>query len=334
MTAPTNRVLIPALERIPARPSGAVLVLAGEAMGTSWMVRAVGDPAGGPRLTAAVREEIARVDAQMSHWRPDSALSRFNAADTAEAHALPHPFAGVLGYAMTLAQQTDGAFDPTLGALVDLWGFGPPGPRKDVPTDPEIETAHANSGWRRLEQTSNARWTQPGGLRLDLSGVAKGFAVDAVSERLTAEGAPCHLVEIGGELRGAGLKPDSRPWWVELEQPPGLDASRMLAALHELAVATSGDQVRVFEHDGRAFSHTLDGRTGRPIDNGVASVTVLHPSAMQADALASALTVMGPDAGMAYAEREDLAVRMVLRGPHGLEERFSPAFTAMLDDAP
>jgi len=107
----------------------------------------------------------------------------------------------------------------------------------------------------------------------------------------------------------------------------------MLAALHGLSVATSGDQVRVFEHEGRAFSHTLDGRTGRPVNNGVASVTVLHASAMQADALASALTVMGPAAGVAYAEREDLAVRLILRGPDGLEERFSPAFAAMLDDA-
>ncbi|MBA4001491.1 MAG: hypothetical protein C0461_12950 [Brevundimonas sp.] len=301
-------------------------------MGTSWTVRAVGDPADGPRLTAAVREEIARVDEQMSHWRADSALSRFNTARRGEAHVLPGPLAGVLAYALSLAQETDGAFDPTLGALVDLWGFGPPGPRADIPADAEIETARAAGGWRRLEQDADARWVQPGGLRLDLSGVAKGFAVDAVSERLTAEDTSHHLVEIGGELRGHGIKPDGRPWWVELEQPPGLDAPRMLAALHGLSVATSGDQVRVFEHDGRAFSHTLDGRTGRPVDNGVASVTVLHASAMQADALASALTVMGPAVGMAYAERESLAVRMILRGPDGLEEHFSPAFAAMLDD--
>jgi FAD:protein FMN transferase len=331
VTTPANRVLIPALERVPARPSGAVLVLTGEAMGTSWTVRAVGDPADGPRLTAAVREEIARVDDQMSHWRPDSALSRFNDSGRGEATSLPQPFAEVLACALSLAQQTDGAFDPALGALVDLWGFGPPGPRADVPADAEIETARAAGGWRRLEHSPDGRWIQPGGLRLDLSGVAKGFAVDAVSERLTAEDASHHLVEIGGELRGCGIKPDGRPWWVELEQPPDLEAPRMLAALHELSVATSGDQVRVFEHDGRAFSHTLDGRTGRPVDNGVASVSVLHPSAMQADALASALTVMGPDAGLAYAEREDLAVRMIRRGPHGLEERFSPAFSAMLD---
>ena len=332
MTA--NRVLIPALERIPARPSGAVLVLTGEALGTSWTVRAVGDPADGPRLTAAVHEEIARVDDQMSHWRADSALSRFNAADRGSAHALPRPFAEVLAYALSLAEQTDGAFDPTLGTLVDLWGFGPPGPRSHVPSDAEIESARAASGWRRLEQTLDGRWVHPGGLRLDLSGVAKGFAVDAVSERLTAEGAPHHLVEIGGELRGHGVKPDGRPWWVELEQPTGLDAPRMLAALHDLAVATSGDQVRVFEHEGRAFSHTLNGRTGRPVDNGVASVTVLHPSAMQADALASALTVMGPGAGLACAAGEDLAARMILHGPDGFEERFSPVFAAMLDDAP
>jgi len=332
VTAPANRVLIPALERIPARPSGAVLVLAGEAMGTSWAVRAVGDPADGPRLAAAVRDEIARVDAQMSHWRPDSALSRFNGAGTGEAHALPRPLADVLDYAMALSQQTDGAFDPTLGALVDLWGFGPPGPRADAPSDAEIETARAAGGWRRLEQDAEGRRVQPGGLRLDLSGVAKGFAVDAVSERLTAEGASHHLVEIGGELRGCGVKPDGRPWWVELAQPPGLEAPRLLAALHDLAVATSGDQVRAFEHEGRRYAHTLDGRTGRPVDNSVSSVTVLHPSAMQADALASALTVMGPDAGMDRAQRDGLAVRLILRGPAGFEERLSPAFAALLDD--
>src|SRR5690606_581540 len=156
----------------------------------------------------------------------------------------------------------NGAVDPTLGALVDLWGFGPPGPRPldafgqgvTVPLEDEIIAARALSGWGRLRLNRAARGVQQlGGFKLDLSGIAKGHAVDKVSERLTAMGATHHLVEIGGELRGAGVKPDGRPWWAELQQAPGAPAPRTVAALFDMAVATSGDWVRNFEVHGRTY---------------------------------------------------------------------------------
>ena len=201
-----------------------------------------------------------------------------------------------------------------------------------LPTDDEIETALGQSGWMRMRLNVDAHAAvQPGGLKLDLSGIAKGHAVDRISLRLAREGATSHLFEIGGELKGVGVKPDGRPWWVELEKPQGLDTPRTIAALYGLAVATSGEARRHFVHGGYAYSHTIDGRTGRPVINGMVSVSVLHDSAMVADALATALTVMGPEDGMAHAEAANIAAIMVHRTEQGLVAQMSPACRAMLD---
>ena len=145
-------------------------------------------------------------------------------------------------------------------------------------------------------------------------------------------GATHHLVEIGAELRGAGVKPDARPWWTELQQPPGAPAPRTIAALFDMAVATSGDWNRTYEVYGQTYSHTIDGSTGRPIDNGVASVTVLADTALYADAMATALTVMGPEEGPAYAAAMNIAAAFVVRGEAGLTETVTAAFSAMLDE--
>ena len=299
-------------------------------MGTSWAVRLV-PPPGLDRsvFQTAVEEELAAIVALFSHWEPTSELSRFNAAP-AGFWAVSEPFWNLLNAALDLADDTNGAVDPTLGALVDLWGFGPPGPRADVPSDDEILAAQTHSGWAVLRLNREARAVQqPGGLKLDLSGIAKGHAVDRVSERLTALGAVHHLVEIGGELRGAGVKPGGHPWWVELQQAPGTPAPRTAAALFDMAVATSGDWVRRFEAGGRTYSHTIDGATGKPVDNGVASVTVLADTALYADAMATALTVMGRYGGPAYAEALNIAAAFVLRTEAGMVEVVSPAFAAM-----
>jgi FAD:protein FMN transferase len=169
-------------------------------------------------------------------------------------------------------------------------------------------------------------------MKLDLSGIAKGHAVDRVSDALTALGATSHLVEIGGELKGRGVKPDAQPWWVEIERVEGDASPRTVAALFDLAMATSGDYRRAFRHEGRLYPHTIDGSTGRPVSNNLASVTVLHASAMKADAYASALTVMGPFEGPEYAEAVGLAALFVERTPRGLVERMTPAFKAMMED--
>ena len=338
-----NRVLIPTHGKVPIRPpSDLIWDFAGQTMGTTWAVRLV-PPPGLDRAAfqAAIEDELGRIILLFSHWEPRSELSRLNAAPPGF-WAVSEPFWAFLNAALDLADDTDGAVDPTLGALVDLWGFGPPGPRPadsfgkgglTVPLEDEIAAARKLSGWGRLRLNRAARGVQQlGGVRLDFSGIAKGHAVDKVSERLTSMGATCNLVEIGGELRGSGVKPDGRPWWVELQQAPGAPAPRTVAALFDMAAATSGDWVRRFEGYGQIYSHTIDGRTGRPVDNGVASVTVLAETAMYADAMATALTVMGPEVGPAFAADMKIAAAFVIRGPDGLTEIVTPAFTAMLEE--
>ncbi len=333
-----DRVLIPPMTGAPERPpSDLIWSLSGETMGTTWLVRLVPPPgAAQGDFAAAVEEELARIVAVFSPWEADSEISRFNAAP-AGTWALSDDFWALLTQALDLADDVNGAVDPSLGALVDLWGFGPPGPRSvllPLPSDEEIETARAVSGWQKLRLHREAQAAiQIGGMKLDFSGIAKGHAVDRVSDRLSALGATSHLVEIGGELKGRGVKPDAQPWWVEIEAVAGSPAPRTVAALVDLAMATSGDGRLAFTHEGRLYSHTLDGATGRPVDNGLAQVTVFDASAMRADALATALTVLGPIEGPEMAEALGLAAHFTERTPNGLIERMTPAFAAMLDDA-
>ncbi|MET0269426.1 MAG: FAD:protein FMN transferase [Sphingomonas sp.] len=219
-----------------------------------------------------------------------------------------------------------------VGALVDLWGFGPAPAAVLPPADADIAAARAAGGWRRLDRDRHSRRArQPGGLRLDLSGIAKGHAVDRLAAVLQRHGHAHALVEIGGELRGTGIRPDRQPWWVAVETPPGAALPPIRVALHGLSIATSGDYRRWFDHGGRRHAHTLDPRTGRPVAHDVASVTVLHPECMMADALATAITVLGADDGLSYATTRNIAALIVRRRRDGFTETMSPAFAALLD---
>lgn len=329
-----DRVLIPVDVRAPTRPPGERLeTLGGESMGTTWRVRYVAPPGlTGEAAGAAVQAELEAVIALFSPWEPSSEVSRFNTAP-AGMWAVSTAFWSLLDAAMDIADETNGAVDPTLGALVDLWGFGPPGPIETPPSDEAVEAARAVSGWQGLRMNREHRGVmQMGGMRLDFSAIAKGHAVDRVSERLSALGATSHLVEIGGELKGVGVKPDAQPWWVEIEAAPDSPAPRTVAALLDMAVATSGDYRRAFEHDGQTYAHTINGATGRPAGPGLAAVSVFHASAMRADALATALFVMGPVEGPGYAEAVGLAAHFTERTPLGLVERITPAWRAMMDE--
>lgn len=328
----SRRVLVPqslsAALRTGAPPSAQVARLCGETMGTSWS--AVMNMPPGLALSdveVAITAMLDSLVAQMSHWLPDSNLGRFNRAPAESWHDLPPDFLAVTQAALTVAAQSDGAFDPTQGALVNLWGFGPEGPRDAPPPEAEVKALMAQAGWRRLVM-DGARVKQPGGLHLDYSGIAKGYAVDCLSRLLTQMGIRNHLVEIGGELRGAGVKPDATPWWVGLDS--GVGSTETVVALHGLSIATSGSE-RGFVHDVRAYCHTLDPRTGAPLENAVASVTVLHAECLLADAYATALMVMGAERGLAFAAEHGLAALFVLRDGQGLAERLSPACQAMLD---
>ena len=337
-----NRVLIPVTLDPPPpvpEPQGSIAQWAGETMGTTWAVRAVlalGQDGGG--LEAGIRAVLDEVIAQMSNWSEISDLSRFNRADASAWVTLPEDCFTVLQAALDTARDSGGAYDPSAGPLVDLWGFGPAGKRHTAPTADDVARTRQHCGWQRIEIDASARLArQPGGLSLDFCAIAKGFAVDAVSRYLLAQGVPHHLVEIGGELRGQGLNPDGMPWWIELESPSASATAeggtgrtlRTLVALLGLSIATSGDYRRYFEHDGRRYAHTIDPRTGYPAAHALASVTVLHRECMMADALSTALTVLGPEAGITFATRQGLAARFLVRTPHGFDERITPAFAAM-----
>jgi len=306
------------------RPGAPVVELGGETMGTTWHVKLAAPP-GFDRtaLMAAIEARLESILAQMSHWRTDSVLGRFNHAPGGSWHALSADFATVYEAALHVAERSRGAFDPAIGELVDLWGFGP-NPASGPPDEATLTAAQARAGVARLAyDPGTRRLRQPGGVRLDFSGIAKGLAVDALG--MVLRGHHCHhaLVEIGGELLGLGLRPDGDPWWVDLETPSqGIAPVRV--ALHQLAVATSGDYVR-----GR---HTIDPRSGRPVTHAVA-VSVLHSSAMFADAWATALSVEPPPEMQALAVRENLLVRAILRDGAAMSEWISPALHALLVEA-
>ncbi len=319
------RIALPAVIDVDALaicdPAVAITDLAGETMGTRWSVRCVLPS----RLTAdgmraAITARLDNLVAQMSHWSTTSDLAMFNRSPTGHWTRLPADFAQVMGEGLTIAAETGGAFDPAIGRVVDAWGFGPVAVAAP-PTPATIAEVLAVSGWRRLAMR-DGHLRQPGGLALDLSGIAKGYAVDAVAILLRDRGVGHALVEIGGELAGQGFRPDGQPWWVDLEVPPGTDVAPLRVALHGIAVATSGDYVR--------GGHTLDPRTGWPVANGVVSASVVHATALAADAWATALTVMGAEAGMAAAASRGIAARIVTLIDGGTREYLTPALTAML----
>ncbi|WP_231621553.1 FAD:protein FMN transferase [Sphingomonas sp. 37zxx] len=319
-------VAIPAIvapEAFARRDAAAPIArIGGDTMGTSWSALVVAPP---PGLETALWQAIDSVIMSMSQWRPDSALSRFNRSPIGEWHDLPADLAKVLAAALAVSSTSDGAFDPACGALADLWGFGPPGARGDLPRLREVAGALARSGAHQLELFGH-RARRHAGVTLDLSGIAKGYAVDRLAATCRAAGVHDFLVEIGGEFVGAGIRPDGEPWWVEVEAPPGLPASLRIA-LHDLAVATSGDYRRFIARNGRRLGHSIDPRTGWPIENGIVSATVIAADCMTADAWATALTVLGPDAAMAAAQRHTLAAQ--LRAGDG-REWITPALAAML----
>ncbi|TCM21654.1 thiamine biosynthesis lipoprotein [Novosphingobium sp. PhB165] len=309
-------------------PRIAVGELHGETMGTTWSLRfAAPEGTDVPAIRAAVEARLATIIAEMSHWEPESLLCRFNRAPAGSWAVLPDDFAAVIGAGLAIAEASGGAFDPAIGRLVDLWGFGPPGP-KPVPDALAVTAAREASGWTRLTwDAPTRRLRQPGGLALDFSGIAKGYAVDVVADLLAGMGMRHMLVEIGGELAGRGVRPDGEPWWVDLETPPGIATSADLSlrlALHDIAVATSGNY--------RRGEHTIDPRTGRPTENGLASVSVIAPSAMLADGWASALTVAGPEHGPALAAKHGLAARFVTIRENAVQEILTSALEALLAD--
>lgn len=290
-------------------------------MGTSWSAKIADAP---PGCAAVIGGVLARVISQMSNWEADSDISRFNALPVGTWISLPADMMTVLKAGLAIARLSGGAFDPAIGRLVERWGFGASGMAGPpmVPTHP--------APWTMIEIAGD-KARRLADVALDFSGIAKGFAVDAVAQALRDHGAQHFLVEIGGELRGDGVRPGLQPWWVDVEAPPGLTVPTLRIALCGLSVATSGDYQRFRCEGDTRLSHSVDPATSRPIANDVASVTVLHEQAMLADAWATAITILGPKCGMALATREKLPARLILRTVQGAQEYMTPALASMLD---
>ena len=333
---------------VDARPALAVHALGGATMGTRWHASVAAAPGADLHpLHDGVQACLDRVVAQMSTWERDSDISRYNRAPAGSWQALPQQFFDVLREALAIAAASEGAFDPSVAPLVEAWGFGPGGDGGHVPDEDALAQARARTGWQRIAvDPVGQRVLQPGGTALDLSGIAKGHGVDAVVDWLQARGVPAALVEVGGELRGYGRKPDGSAWKVLAEAWPdgdgdGDDAGRpgdaqrdaaaaCVIELDDAAVATSGDHWHRFEHGGRLYSHTIDPRSGAPVAHGPAAVTVVAGTALAADAWATALTVLGPDAGLALAQARGLAARWVMREANGLRVQATDAFLQRL----
>ncbi len=303
--------------------------LSGPTMGTGYRIslpqRLTADET--ETVRASVEAALGRVDALMSTYRSDSELSAFNAAGAKEWLDVAPDTAAVMAEALRTGSLSGGAFDVTVGPLVNLWGFGP-GDRQGVPSDEAIADAAALSGQNALRFLPKRGIAKDrDGLRVDLSGIAKGHAVDLVAERLEAAGFDSYLIDVGGELKARGRKADGAIWRVGIERPvPGEHQVQRVVTLEGGAIATSGDYRNFFERGGRRYSHTIDPRTGRPVEHTLASVSVIADSAMTADSLSTALMVMGPEEGLALAESLELPALFLLRSDGNIVERATRAF--------
>ena len=304
----------------------------GPTMGTSYSIKLANigsehDPNSLARHTASILDGV---NQRMSTYLSDSELSRFNNADATTWIPVSSDTLTVIERSRQLHEVTGGAFDPTVGPLVDLWGFGPGGGQDQVPQTEKISAAAETVGLAKVQirREEPALLKDVSGVRLDLSGVAKGFAVDLVAAHLSEQGIDNYLVEVGGELRASGTGPDGRPWRIGIEKP-ALAANDMqhLVDLGREALATSGNYRIFFEQDGRRYSHIISPKTGRPVDHNLASVTVVAPTTLDADALSTAMLVLGRQEGMALAIEQDIAAYFVEGGNGTFEATASPAFS-------
>lgn len=305
--------------------------LAGSAMGTTYSVKLVEPPANVDReqLGRDLGDRLEALEQSMSTYRADSELTLFNVARSTDWVRVSAELCEVIAAAQTISALSDGAFDVTVGPLVNLWGFGPDGERSGFPSATTIEVARTAVGYNRLETDCDipALRKQIPDLYVDLSAFAKGYAVDWLAQLLDNNAITNYLVEIGGELRLRGTNGKGEPWAIAIETPMRSGRSvQAIIGLSDTAMATSGDYRNFFEHDGRFYSHTIDPKSGYPVEHNAASVTVVARQAAFADAMATALLVMGPDEGLAFAEDNELAAYFLLRSGDGIEERASSRF--------
>tara|TARA_R110000787_G_scaffold30381_2_gene81637 strand:+ start:16779 stop:17825 length:1047 start_codon:yes stop_codon:yes gene_type:complete len=309
------------------------LVYDGRTMGTTYQVKLV--PSEQPvseGLGQRIQSRLDSLNQTFTTYQQNSELMLLNRSPVGQVYAVSSDMLQVLKTAKEVHQLTSGAFDPTVGALVNLWGFGPENTGDRVPSETDIAAELALVGFNKLQITPDgANIIRSSDIALDMSAVAKGYAVDAVAELLEQEGFNHYLVEVGGELRLKGLKANKDPWRIAIEAPSlerGLVQKVLIPG--DVAVATSGDYRNYFEKDGKRYSHTIDPRTGYPLDHQLASVTIIAETAVFADALATGFMVLGADASLKVAEKNKLAVYLLVKEGDAFKGYYSSAFAPYL----
>jgi thiamine biosynthesis lipoprotein len=309
--------------------------LTGATMGTTWHVTYLQGKASpdADQATRNIQSRLDAVNASMSTYQPASEISRFNSSALGEWFAASAGFVQVLETAQLIGHKSEGAYDITVGPLVELWGFGSAGAVSAPPEPAQVARLLQSVGLSGLQiDAAQSRIKKLHALSLDVSSIAKGYAVDEVALWLLSNGVSDFLVEVGGEMRVAGKSARGDSWRIAIEQPEAGD--RAVAAAITLsagAVATSGDYRNFFEVAGKRYSHSIDPRTGYPVAHDLVSVTVVHDSAMLADGWATALTVLGGERAMALAQTSGLAVYFIRRTPAGFEHSYTDAFAAFVE---
>ena len=310
--------------------------LSGSTMGTSYHITLADPVSNIAILQQQIDQQLSTINLSMSTYIPDSEISRFNLSEIGKPFSVSKDFCSVMTVAQHIYEQSNGAFDPTVGELVALWGFGAGPVRETLPDDQAIKAALDKVGFDHIEiDCDSLTLTRHAKVNVDLSAIAKGYGVDRVAQFLLDQGFNSFLVEIGGELRLSGQNANGQPWRIAIEQPSSLQRDiQQIVTLTNTGMATSGDYRNFFEYQGRHYSHTIDPDTGYPVTHLLASVTVIHPSATTADALATAFMVLGVEKSLQWAEREDIPAYFQVKTVNGVDNDFeireSSAFRQLL----
>jgi thiamine biosynthesis lipoprotein len=311
--------------------------ITGPTMGTVFSVKVLPQEPGedrGDELSRVVKEQLDVVNAKMSTYVDDSELSRFNQASSTEPFPVSEDTFRVFQLARDISESTNGAFDVTVGPLVNAWGFGPEGYAVEPPAAERLQAIHQLVGYDKLEldpERKSIQKREPG-MYADLSAIAKGYGTDKVFEAIRALGYENVMVEVGGEVRAIGHNDRGQPWQIAIEKPISEGrAVERIVALDDLSMATSGDYRNYVERDGMRMSHLIDPRTNRPIAHNLASASVFHKECAVADGYATAMMVLGVEEGYDIAVREGLAVLFIARNADGtFEEKATPEFERLV----
>lgn len=303
----------------------------GPTMGSTYSIKYVraDGVADAKILQSGVEAILAEVDQQMSTYRDDSLIERFNRAPAGTCMAMATDVLDLVRLGEGLSLQSDGAFDLTVEPLLNLWGFGPKSRGEQVPSAAAIAEVRQRVGHQHL-RIEGEQLCKDAKVQVDLNSIAAGHAVDRIAAWLEQQGVASYLVEATGELKMRGRKPDGSAWRIAIEEPrEDQRVAQKTLELDGYGVSTSGDYRNYFEENGRRYSHTLDPRSGAPIAHKLAAVTVLHPKAVLADGLSTLLMVLGPEDGLAWAERQGIAAFFVTRAGDGYVTHATKAFTAL-----